>query len=99
MLPALFVAIATPMILGKVPPNPWLGLRTRKTMSSQALWYKANRTGGIYLMISTLAAVAIWGGLMYVPMPETVRPLLDVLVLAICQSVAITVVLFRMKKM
>lgn len=99
MLPALFVAIATPMILGKVPPNPWVGFRTRKTMSSQALWYKANRTGGIYLMISTLAAVAIWGGLIYVPMPETVRPLLDVLVLAICQSVAITVVLLRMKKM
>jgi uncharacterized membrane protein len=99
VLPALFVAIATPLILGKVPPNPVLGFRTRRTMSSQALWYKANRTGGIYLMISTLAAVAIWGGLIFVPMPGTVRPLVDVLVLGICQSVAITVVLVRMRKM
>jgi uncharacterized membrane protein len=99
VLPALFVAIACPLILGKVPPNPWYGLRTRRTMSSQALWYKANRMGGIYLILSTLAAVAIWGGLVFVPMAGTLRPLLDVLVLVICQSVAITAVLLRMRKM
>jgi uncharacterized membrane protein len=99
VLPALMVAIACPLILGKVPPNPWYGLRTRRTMSSQALWYKANRMGGIYLILSTLAAVAIWGGLVFVPMAAGARPLLELLILVVCQGAAITVVLVRMKKM
>lgn len=99
VLPALFVAVACPLILGKVPPNPWYGMRTRRTMSSQALWYKANRMGGIYLILSTLAAVAIWGGLVFVRMPDGARPLLDLVILVFCQGVAITAVFVRMKKM
>ena len=39
---ALFIAISVPLILKKVPPNKWYGLRIPATFSDETVWYEAN---------------------------------------------------------
>lgn len=46
----VFIALAIPLILGKVPPNEWYGFRTPKTLSEPHIWYSANRLMGYDLM-------------------------------------------------
>ena len=52
----LFILMAIPMILKKVPPNPLYGIRTEKllTPGNEELWYKANKYGGQQLLIAGL---------------------------------------------
>jgi uncharacterized membrane protein len=61
----LLAAASIPMILGKVPPNRLYGFRTRKTLSSPDIWYKANEYGGKLLAVAgaviTLAALVLAG--------------------------------------
>jgi SdpI/YfhL protein family len=54
--PLLIVAVAIPMILGVVPPNGIYGFRTSYTLSSEDVWYRANRISGI------ATVVAAWCG-------------------------------------
>lgn len=56
-LPALMIALALPMVLGKIPPNRYYGFRTRKTLSNSEIWYRANRGAGIDLIIASLASL------------------------------------------
>jgi uncharacterized membrane protein len=98
-LPPLTVLIAIPMILGWVRPNPWYGVRTRKTRSSPEIWYRANRLGGIYLTMATLAALTMWGMMMFCPMPEELRQPIDLVILAACQGVAGLAILLQVRKM
>ena len=48
----LFIAVGLPFYLGKVKPNSWSGFRTAKTLSDPAIWYAANKTMGIDLIIA-----------------------------------------------
>jgi uncharacterized membrane protein len=98
-LPPLTVLIAIPMILGWVRPNPWYGVRTRKTRSSPEIWYRANRVGGIYLTMATLSALAMWGMMTLYPMPEELRQPIDLVILAACQGVASLAILLQVRKM
>lgn len=50
--------VAVPLALGKVPRNPWYGLRTRKTLASDAVWYPANRYAGRALAAAALVSLA-----------------------------------------
>jgi uncharacterized membrane protein len=52
----MFVGISIPLILQKVPPNRWYGFRVAKTLSSERIWYQANRVAGFDL---TWAGIAI----------------------------------------
>jgi uncharacterized membrane protein len=61
----LLFALAIPLILKVVPPNPVYGVRTSKTYSNQELWYAANRSAGITMAI---AGVAILVGALVVPL-------------------------------
>ncbi|MDF1814389.1 MAG: SdpI family protein [Verrucomicrobiales bacterium] len=42
----LSAALSIPMIQGKVKRNYWYGFRTKLTLSSDEVWYPANRFGG-----------------------------------------------------
>ncbi len=62
-VPAILIALlAAPLILGLVPRNRVYGVRTRKTLAEDGIWYPANRLGGwlllassaLYLLISTV---------------------------------------------
>ena len=55
VVPLVVLVLSIPMILGKVPPNGAYGFRTPKTLSSEDVWYPANRAAGWFM----LAAMAI----------------------------------------
>ena len=52
----LFVLLAIPLILNKIPPNGWYGVRFEKLFKpgNEELWYKANKYGGRQLLIAGL---------------------------------------------
>jgi uncharacterized membrane protein len=55
----IIAAVSVPMILGRVPPNPLYGFRTRRTLSSPAVWYPANRFSGWALLVAAGASLAL----------------------------------------
>jgi uncharacterized membrane protein len=61
---ALFIVLAIPLMLRKVPPNVVYGYRTRATLTNEALWYEANAHFGrgflIGSAISGVAALVLW---------------------------------------
>lgn len=55
----LIALVSIPLIKGIVPPNVYYGYRTAKTLSSDSIWYKANKRAGLYLMAAgILVAIA-----------------------------------------
>lgn len=63
------IGLAVPMLLGKVPRNPLYGFRTRLTLSSDEIWYPANRFAAKGLLI--------WGllNLLAATLAYTLQPL------------------------
>lgn len=60
ILPALlFLILALPLIAGIVPPNRIYGIRTANTIANPHHWYRANRYGGIIIIISSLTYLLI----------------------------------------
>ena len=61
----LMIALALPMIAGRVPRNGIYGFRVPKTLSSDDIWYPANRYMGKRLLwagqIITLGALILLG--------------------------------------
>lgn len=57
-VPLLIVALNIPLILGVVRRNSLYGFRTRRTLSSDAVWYPANRVAGIAMLIAGLVWLA-----------------------------------------
>jgi uncharacterized membrane protein len=51
IVPISLVVLAIPLVLEKVPRNYFYGFRTRYTLSSDAVWYRANKISGITLLI------------------------------------------------
>lgn len=50
----LLIVISIPLILKKIPPNCFYGFRIKKTLTNPEIWYKANKYGGISILISSL---------------------------------------------
>ena len=62
----LFVGLGIPLMRQRVPPNPYYGFRTKKSMSDPKIWYEVNRIQGNDLLLagalitmSSLAMLAI----------------------------------------
>lgn len=51
----ILMAIAIPLVLQKVKPNRWYGVRTARTMNDEGLWYRANRLYGKAILIAGVA--------------------------------------------
>jgi uncharacterized membrane protein len=67
----VIAAVSVPMILGRVPPNPIYGFRTRLTLSSPDIWYPANRFAGWALLLAAgLSLALVW----LLPAPILGRP-------------------------
>jgi uncharacterized membrane protein YbhN (UPF0104 family) len=49
----IFFVIAVPLVLGLVPRNRFYGVRTRKTLSDDRIWYPVNRLASAVLMIGS----------------------------------------------
>ena len=54
-VPLLIVVLAIPLILQKVPRNHLYGFRTPYTLSSDEVWYRANKICGIAMVIGGAA--------------------------------------------
>jgi uncharacterized membrane protein len=56
IVPLMLIALSMPLIYQIVPRNRLYGFRTRYTLSSDQVWYRANKIGGIAM----LAAGIFW---------------------------------------
>lgn len=56
----IFIILAVPLILQKVPPNQWYGFRTPKTLSDEHIWYPVNKLMG-YDLLGVGIAIIISG--------------------------------------
>ncbi len=60
----LIAGLAVPLVAGRVPPNPWYGFRTPRTLRDPAVWYPANAYAGRWLLaagiVISLAALALF---------------------------------------
>jgi hypothetical protein len=45
----LFIGLSIPLVLGRVPPNPFDGCRSTKTLSDSKIWYQVSLHGGYRL--------------------------------------------------
>ena len=55
----LFAGLSIPLLLKKVPPNPWYGFRTRLTLGDPRIWYPVNAWAARWLLwlgVGTLVA-------------------------------------------
>jgi hypothetical protein len=68
--PFILIAVSIPLILGLVPKNRLFGFSIPVfTTSSDAIWYYANRVGGIaYVIAGTLWLTLEWG------LPQAMSP-------------------------
>lgn len=61
----LLAIVAIPMELQLIKRNSFFGFRTPKTISSDAIWYPANRAAGKALrwagIFASLGTVLVWG--------------------------------------
>jgi uncharacterized membrane protein len=57
--PLLIVVVSLPLIAGWVGRNYFYGFRTPRTLSSDAVWYPANRVAGILLLGAGLVWLAV----------------------------------------
>jgi uncharacterized membrane protein len=48
--PLIIIALSIPLISGKIGRNYLYGFRTPRTMASDAVWYPANRVGGMLFL-------------------------------------------------
>ena len=55
-IPAALIGLASiPLVLAVVPRNRFYGVRTRRTLADDRVWYAANRCGGwLFLAASTV---------------------------------------------
>jgi len=67
---AIIVVVSIPLIANVVPPNRFYGFRTRRTLSNERIWYRANRFAGWALFIAAIISATV---LAIVP-PETLSP-------------------------
>ena len=62
--PLLVLVLSIPMILVRVPPNNAYGFKTPKTLSSQEIWYPANRAAGWFMLAASVITIcfnlALW---------------------------------------
>ena len=54
----LIAGLSVPLILQKVPPNRIYGFRSKRTLGDEEVWYRVNRLGGVFLMLSSLGTLA-----------------------------------------
>ncbi len=63
----LLILMALPLLLKKVPPNEWYGLRVPATLQNQQVWYAANTWMAKRMIV--VGVVIILGGVMVTRLP------------------------------
>jgi uncharacterized membrane protein len=63
----LLMALAVPLIMGKIPPNGLYGFRVKKTMENPDIWYPVNTYAGKWLLVAGLVMALAALGLYFIP--------------------------------
>ena len=58
IVPLIMVALSIPMIAGWIGRNYFYGFRTPRTLSSDTVWYPANRVAGLLMLCAGLVWLA-----------------------------------------
>src|SRR5687767_95634 len=58
-VPTLLIILSIPMIFEMIPRNGFYGFRTPYTLSSDQVWYRANRISGLALLAAGLFWLAL----------------------------------------
>lgn len=58
-VPILAALYSLPLVFCWVPPNSFYGFRNRHIRRNSKIWYRANRTAGISILIAMAICVAI----------------------------------------
>jgi len=56
---ALIALLSLPLVFGWIPRQSFYGARTSKTLSSDDIWYPANRFAGVILLASSCVYFAV----------------------------------------
>ncbi len=75
-LGTVFIIMAFPLLLRKVPPNHWYGLRIPSTFADETVWYEANARAANRLWRLGLLTMAVGGALHLMPIPLSLKQLL-----------------------
>jgi uncharacterized membrane protein len=94
----LAIALAIPMVLGKIPPNRLYGFRTRKTLSNPEIWYRANRLAGIDLIVASLTSL-LSSALLILLLPEQVALATSALLFAVATMLATGIGFWQVRKL
>jgi hypothetical protein len=63
----LLIAVSVPLMRGQVGPNLIYGVRTRKTLGDERVWYESNAYGGRILFRTGLVQLVTVIALYFVP--------------------------------
>lgn len=55
----IFLLLAVPLVLGRIPQNRFYGVRTRKTLSNKRVWFAVNKLAGRLIITSSLIYLSI----------------------------------------
>jgi uncharacterized membrane protein len=98
-MPVFIAAVALPLTLGRIPPNPYYGFRTPKTQSSPSVWYPANRFAGWLLIAASGLTIsfnlALWWFHRDWPLGTLILWMAGALVVSVLHSVAGSLVYLR----
>lgn len=87
----LIIGLAIPLLKGKIKRNHWYGFRTPKTLSSDAVWYPANREAAANMMLAgviiLLTALVLWLAGRFLTAPQSVITMASVTFFALVGAV------------
>jgi hypothetical protein len=99
ILPAIIIILCLPMLLGLIGPNSYYGFRTAKTMSSSNIWYAANRSAAINMIIASGLSLAVG----WVITQRGVQPgsnlLISVIATSVLEGIAVIVSLAQVSRL
>ena len=60
IIPALVLFIvAIPLVMGIIPRNRFYGMRSRKALTDDRIWYPVNRLGGLLVMLASMVYACV----------------------------------------
>jgi len=74
----LTIVLCVPLVLGKIKPNPWYGIRFPASYQSEENWYRINRTGGWIAIVWGAVVTGIGIGLSILGERLGIHPLIDI---------------------
>lgn len=80
-LGALCIVGGLPLVMNLIPPNRWSGVRLRKTLSDERIWYLANAYCGKALVLTGVITIVCAVVLRLIAMPPATYGSICVLVL------------------